>query len=157
SVRRPDLGIPATADAIVLRALEVDPGRRWPDFDTMARAMEMIPDWPGAGVDMGPSEVTPMLPHPSIDAWSGQIQKEAGEAASAPLGGGPPIEAAAPSAPAPAPAPADAPAPDFRRPRRWPAVVVVAGVIAGATALALSRSAPAPADGPVADIPLARP
>jgi serine/threonine-protein kinase len=72
SVRRPDLGIPAAADAVILRALEVEPHRRWTDMSAVSRAMEGIPDWPATGIDIGPDEVTPILPLASIQAWTGQ-------------------------------------------------------------------------------------
>jgi serine/threonine-protein kinase len=72
SVRRPDLGIPAAADAVILRALEVEPHRRWTDMSALGRAMEGIPDWPATGIDIGPDEVTPILPLASIQAWTGQ-------------------------------------------------------------------------------------
>jgi serine/threonine-protein kinase len=157
SVRRSDLGIPAAADAIVLRALEVDPARRWPDFETMIKAMEMIPDWPGAGIDIGPSEVTPMLPHASEDAWSGQIEREAVEAASHALAAPPPRAEAAPPPSGATDAPPDASSvPDLRKPRRWPVAVVIAGALGGAALLALSRSQQ-PGDATVAQAPPARP
>ncbi|MEM1347474.1 MAG: serine/threonine-protein kinase [Myxococcota bacterium] len=42
-------GLPAQLDAVVLRALEVDPGQRWPDMHTFAHALAMA-----AGVHVAP-------------------------------------------------------------------------------------------------------
>ena len=52
SVRRPDLGIPPTVDAIVLKALQKERDKRWDDIDQLLVALNADPD-SGAGCAPG--------------------------------------------------------------------------------------------------------
>jgi hypothetical protein len=176
SQRRPDLGIPAAVDAVILGAMAKDPRARPPTMEAFGEQIAALrqrlaaePGPPRAPAIAGPEPAHPDAPYPG--AGSAPVAHAPPAMPGAPLPGAPPPAHALWSlAPAPTPAgPARSPVAMPVAARRKVAIIAIAGVLttgAGIGALVLANhghpvvapTPPAPAPAPVAaDAPAAPP